>query len=280
LRMPQSRIIPFFGIFLRDLYAIVNDLPNIVVIGHEGDGGKPDIFYIFYVFKIATIALFLNILHFQFTNSPNREDNSESGVGSGSLLNANKINLVAIVLDNLELFHRHSRNMTKLFEQRSDKNRQSVDTKDVKGYEPVQTIHGSCHGVHFVPLNTANFDLDVIQRLQHGTTVIHYDPESGRSVLCLIQLDYSCSTISWHKISYVGAKDPREKEVVSSKPAVVALPTNNPDSSKGNNLPSSSKVQGPFPSGFEEGELKLTSVKEVETVDSYDLDIEVQNLSL
>ncbi|VDM63649.1 unnamed protein product [Angiostrongylus costaricensis] len=146
LRMPQSRIIPFFGIFLRDLYAIVNDLPNIVVIGHEGDEGKPD-----------------------FTNNPNREDNSESGVGSGGLLNANKINLVAVVLDNLELFHRHSRNMTKLFEQRSDKNKQSVDAKDVKG---------------------------------------------------------------------------------------------------------------PFPSGFEEGELRLTSVKEVEPVDSYDLDIEVQNLPL
>uniref|UniRef100_A0A915A4B9 Ras-GEF domain-containing protein n=1 Tax=Parascaris univalens TaxID=6257 RepID=A0A915A4B9_PARUN len=35
LRMPQCRLIPFFGVFLRDLYAIVNDMPNVVVIGHE-----------------------------------------------------------------------------------------------------------------------------------------------------------------------------------------------------------------------------------------------------
>lgn len=251
LRMPQSRIIPFFGIFLRDLYAIVNDLPNIVVIGHEGGEEKRE-----------------------FMRNPNSESHTEPRFGDRGLLNANKINLVAIVLDNLELFHRHNRNMIKLLEQRSNKIGQNVDVKDVKGYEPVQTIHGSCHGVHFIPLNTVNFDLDVIQRLQHGTTVIHYDPESGRSVLCLIRLDYSCSTISWLKISYAVAKDAKEKEVLSSKQTVVSLPSSNPDSSKSNNPPSSSKVQGSFPSSFEEGELKLTSVKEVEPVDNYDLDIE------
>lgn len=40
LRMPQCRVIPFFGTFLYDLYSIVNDLPNIVVIGHDGDTDK------------------------------------------------------------------------------------------------------------------------------------------------------------------------------------------------------------------------------------------------
>lgn len=33
--MSQCRIIPFFGIFLRDLYAIVNDLPNVIIVGNE-----------------------------------------------------------------------------------------------------------------------------------------------------------------------------------------------------------------------------------------------------
>lgn len=50
----------------------------------------------------------------------------------------------------------------------------------------------------------------MIQRLQHGTTVIHYDPESGRSVLCRLILDASCTTVSWHRI-YYGGKDGREK---------------------------------------------------------------------
>lgn len=35
LCMPQSRLIPFFGVFIRDLYGIVHDMPNIVVIGSQ-----------------------------------------------------------------------------------------------------------------------------------------------------------------------------------------------------------------------------------------------------
>ena len=71
--MPQSRVIPFFGIFLRDLYAIVNDLPNIVVIGQEGETQK-----------------------LEFMSDPNGEDHFSSRIGVGGLLNADKINLVAI----------------------------------------------------------------------------------------------------------------------------------------------------------------------------------------
>lgn len=37
LQMPQAQLIPFFGTFLRDLYAIVNDVPSLVVIGHQGE---------------------------------------------------------------------------------------------------------------------------------------------------------------------------------------------------------------------------------------------------
>lgn len=45
LRMPQCRIIPFFGTFLHDLYAIVNDMPNVVVIGNTGELDKLKVFY-------------------------------------------------------------------------------------------------------------------------------------------------------------------------------------------------------------------------------------------
>jgi hypothetical protein len=40
LRMPQCRLIPYFGTFLFDLYTIVNDLPNVVVVGHDGETEK------------------------------------------------------------------------------------------------------------------------------------------------------------------------------------------------------------------------------------------------
>uniref|UniRef100_A0A1I7WZK3 Ras-GEF domain-containing protein n=1 Tax=Heterorhabditis bacteriophora TaxID=37862 RepID=A0A1I7WZK3_HETBA len=113
LRMTQSRLIPFFGIFLRDLYAIVNDLPNIVVIGHEGDNEK-----------------------LEFMNDANGEDHFSSRIGVGGLLNADKINLVAIVLDNLELFHRHSRAMIKHLEDQAS-TADKGDGKEVKQKEHV-----------------------------------------------------------------------------------------------------------------------------------------------
>ncbi|CAO4384140.1 unnamed protein product [Caenorhabditis nigoni] len=255
LRMPQSRVIPFFGIFLRDLYAIVNDLPNIVVIGQEGETQK-----------------------LEFMSDPNGEDHFSSRIGVGGLLNADKINLVAIVLDNLELFHRHSRTMIKMLEDQAiattqiPQNEREQKEKEAKTYEPVQVVRGSSHGVALIPLDTLTFDLDVIQRLQHGTTVIHYEPDSGRSNLCLLRLDPSCGQINWHKISYSVNRDPKEKDVLAKVSVANLQPL---DSGRGAASPMpSGRAPGAGGVGVEEGELKLSVVKGVELVDSYDIDIE------
>lgn len=32
LEMPQSKVIPFFGTFLKDLYSIFNEIPSLVVV--------------------------------------------------------------------------------------------------------------------------------------------------------------------------------------------------------------------------------------------------------
>lgn len=136
----------------------------------------------------------------------------------------------------------------------------------VEGFEPVVTVKDMAHGVTLIPLDSHKFDLDVIQRLLHGTTgcnwefiwkiqcskqpflisirtklynfskthnefynknlakmatdwrlcltkkciaVIHYDPDSGRSVLCKLRLDPSCAVISWKKICYASMRDPK-----------------------------------------------------------------------
>jgi phosphatidylinositol phospholipase C epsilon len=81
--MPQCRIIPFFGIFLRDLYAIVNDLPNVVIVGHENE-----------------------VDQLKFLSDVNGDDHFSSNIPVGGLLNADKINLVAVVIENIEVFHR------------------------------------------------------------------------------------------------------------------------------------------------------------------------------
>lgn len=65
--------------------------------------------------------------------------------------------------------------------------------------------------VTLVPLDTNHFDLDVIQRLHHGTTVIHCDPDTGRSTLCMLKLDASCSLLSWRKVGSLETKEIKDK---------------------------------------------------------------------
>ncbi|KAI6195032.1 hypothetical protein M3Y96_01188100 [Aphelenchoides besseyi] len=268
LRMPQSRIIPFFGTFLRDLYAIVNDLPNVVIIGHENEVDK-----------------------MKFLSDVNGDDHFSSSIGVGGLLNTEKISLVAIVMENLEIFHRHSREVGRYLsfgdpnqsaanaeiqadstaaaatEPNPSTQTVEVDRPEPKIYEPVQPIPNSSHGISLIPLNSATLDLDVIQRIQHGTTVIHYDPVTSRSVLCRLMLDASCSTVSWHRINYGGGKEKGEKDGGSARQGVQSTI----DSSKAY---LAHRPAGSANISMEEGFLRTSYIKSVESVDSYDLDIE------
>ncbi|CAJ0933262.1 unnamed protein product, partial [Mesorhabditis belari] len=229
LRMPQCRIIPFFGMFLRDLYSISNEMSHIVLIGHEGNKER-----------------------LEFVTDSN---------GEGSLLIKNRF---AIILDNMEIFHRHSRNMMNYLEDACH-NKPEVQP-EIKGYEPVQPASGSGHGVTMIPLDTNRFDLDIIQRLQHGTTVIHYDADSGRSVLCVLRLDSSCGSLQWSKVHGIGNRDSFKMKdpLTTSTPSV---PTTNLESTR-------SPLPGSGPRLSEEGELRLNHVKAIEQMDSYGVDIE------
>ncbi|VDK27065.1 unnamed protein product [Gongylonema pulchrum] len=239
LRMPQCRLIPFFGIFLRDLYAIVNDVPSVVMISHEGETDK-----------------------LEFMKEQNGDDHYSSKIAVGGLLNPNKINLVAVVLDNLELFYRHKKNISGFV---VDENRPSSgkESRDSKGYEPVQPVRGVAKDVTLVPLDTNRFDLDVIQRLHHGTTVIHYDPDTGRSSFCLLKLDPSCSLLSWHKVGYLGSKESKDKvclyEISDNR-----TPATSPYA----------RSAGAAHIALDDGFIQLCYVKSIESVDSYDVDIE------
>uniref|UniRef100_A0A914I8L9 Phosphoinositide phospholipase C n=1 Tax=Globodera rostochiensis TaxID=31243 RepID=A0A914I8L9_GLORO len=322
LRMPQCRVVPFFGTFLYDLYSIVNDLPNILIIGHDGETEK-----------------------LKFLHDLNGEDHFSSKIGVGGLLNVDKINLVCLILDNLEVFHRHHRNLGN-YVQPSDclanggfvaandvspinanninngnNNNSSVpnlntvlngagnaiginlpstsnavhhqpqqqpqmDTGGIgtpkqstsqqppepKLFEPVQQIIGAAHGVTLIPLNTATFDLDMIQRIQHGTTVIHYDPDSGRSVLCRLRLDAACANVVWQRIFY--GRDVREKEMIA-----VAKASANLQAVEAATVNRAQTSLSPRPFGaalvtLDEGFLNTSYIKAIELVDSYDLDIE------
>ena len=91
-------------------------------------------------------------------------------------------------------------------------------TLKLQSYTPVQPVRGGTHGVSLIPLNTALFDLDIIQRMHHGMTVINYDVTAGRSVLCVMKLDYSCSILSWYRVHYAGDNQDRVCNISFSNP--------------------------------------------------------------
>ncbi|KAL3981937.1 Phosphatidylinositol-specific phospholipase C X domain family protein [Acanthocheilonema viteae] len=253
LRMPQCRVIPFFGVFLRDLYAIVNDMPSVLLTDDEDDNDK-----------------------LEFMNEQSDEGHYASETGVSGLLNADKISLVAVVLGNLELFYRHYKNISNFV---ADPTRPSIGKENPKpkGYDPVQPIKGVVRNITLVPLDTNRFDLDVIQRLHHGTTVIRYDPDTGRSTLCMLKLDASCGLLSWRKVGYLRTKEMRDKDahipsvsrIQSGKPqSMTPLESRNPPSSP------SLRPDGAACTTLDCGFLKLFYVKSIENVASNDIDIE------
>lgn len=81
-------------------------------------------------------------------------------------MNTDRIGLVGIIMDNLETFHKHNKQLVKYVEDGAVAATTSEDPPEVKPYEPVQPVAGSAHGVTLIPLNSVTFDLDIIQKIQ------------------------------------------------------------------------------------------------------------------
>ncbi|KRY76733.1 1-phosphatidylinositol 4,5-bisphosphate phosphodiesterase epsilon-1 [Trichinella pseudospiralis] len=178
---PEFRPIPFFGTFLKDLYTVFQVVPSLVPACND---------------ECSQIS----------AEKRNKEASTVSDslftdhIGVTAFLNSEKIELIETVLDNLETFHNHCRN-------RQVSSTTSVDKSDERGQttpvitEIIQPLLTSCMPtLALVPLR--NVDVDLMQRLQHGCSVIHYDIETGRSVFCQLRLDTSCSYIRWQKHNF------------------------------------------------------------------------------
>ncbi|MFH4982409.1 hypothetical protein AB6A40_009118 [Gnathostoma spinigerum] len=167
LRMPLCRLITFFAYHLKDLDAIVRGgMPNIAVIGRDHNG---------------------HTLRDQWVSDEKSDENHlNKQMKNNEFLDSEKLSLIAVVLDNMSLYHRHNRNLERYMEPLCGGAAKKVDPKDIRGYEPVQPLENTYNGISLVPLDTYHFDLDVIQRLHHGTTVIHLEPYLGRSTSCFL----------------------------------------------------------------------------------------------
>lgn len=150
-------------------------------------------------------------------------------------------------------------------------------------------IGNTTHGVSLIPLQFV--DNDIIQRLQHGCTVIHYDVETTRSVLCHIRLDTSSGVILWQKhnwsswlgsgksaASIIAGVNNELKGAGSGAQGIANTAQIGLMGGISENLSSrwiSKFVAGEIAwKGLDEGYLELSYVKNIEACDSYDFDIE------
>ncbi|XP_051171647.1 1-phosphatidylinositol 4,5-bisphosphate phosphodiesterase epsilon-1-like isoform X1 [Leptopilina boulardi] len=80
---------------------------------------------------------------------------------------------------------------------------------DLDSYKPVQPLHID-HGVTLFPVAAKNVgtDLHLLQTLHHGTTLVHWDCDSGasRTALVYARVDRACGTFIWEKPSWSSLK--------------------------------------------------------------------------
>ncbi|XP_076389293.1 1-phosphatidylinositol 4,5-bisphosphate phosphodiesterase epsilon-1 isoform X2 [Megachile rotundata] len=71
---------------------------------------------------------------------------------------------------------------------------------DLDSYKPVQPISFD-HGVALFPVAAphSGMDLHLLQVLHHGTTLVHWDCEGGRTALVFARVDRACGTFVWEK---------------------------------------------------------------------------------
>ncbi|KAF2345252.1 Ras guanine-nucleotide exchange factors catalytic domain [Trinorchestia longiramus] len=71
---------------------------------------------------------------------------------------------------------------------------------ELESYQPVQPLAND-HGVTLLPLARGNptFNMHTLQILHHGSTLVHWDVETGRSCLVFIRLECSNGTLTWSR---------------------------------------------------------------------------------
>ena len=123
----------------------------------------------------------------------------------------------------------------------------------------------TAHGVSLLPLNSS-LDMHLFEililggsqgvrpalvtRPAAGSTCIRYDAQSGRTALCRLTLDASCAAISWQRVQF---------DLRAPSTSVLAK----------------FKTLGGFASlGLDEGWAATSTIKSVDSVDSYEINVE------
>ncbi|XP_077544076.1 uncharacterized protein LOC144156122 [Haemaphysalis longicornis] len=186
LNIPHSKVIPFFGTFLRDLRAILQGMPSLVVLPSE---------------KAKRI---------EFVSDFHGEDHFMTRIGVGGIINVEKIHQAHRVLDDIKAFHHHYKCREQALaqvainskevrrEETSCREDDSLYIQDPEAYVPIQELAND-HHISMVPLTADRVDFHQLQILHHGCTMVHWEEDGSRSSLCYVRLERSNATITWCK---------------------------------------------------------------------------------
>ncbi|XP_066603951.1 1-phosphatidylinositol 4,5-bisphosphate phosphodiesterase epsilon-1-like isoform X2 [Prorops nasuta] len=135
---------------------------------------------------------------------------------------------------------------------------------DLDSYKPVQPLTPD-HGVALFPVAAphSGMDLHLLQVLHHGTTLVHWDCESGtsRTALVFARIDRACGTFVWEKPPW----SPLKTAQPGGTSAVDFSLTVNPEDGMPAILSAKYTTETPDCASvtLEEGYLDLSQVKEV-----------------
>ncbi|XP_015189292.1 PREDICTED: 1-phosphatidylinositol 4,5-bisphosphate phosphodiesterase epsilon-1-like [Polistes dominula] len=218
LAMPECPVVPFFGAFLRELREVnANEYKSDIEKkkSHEGTKDKT-------IDEIGPIEnLSCSGARVGYTGPRiDVESNTEAPSGWSSLKRTNETYDTNAVLEKVALFHKHRHARGRDATTGSLHRTLSLHTTaieqtymaeecddndyhlDLNSYKPVQPIPID-HGVALFPVAAprTGMDLHILQVLHHGTTLVHWDCESGtsRTALVFARVDRACSTFVWEK---------------------------------------------------------------------------------
>ncbi|CAG5116825.1 unnamed protein product, partial [Candidula unifasciata] len=185
LDIPECKVVPFFGSFLRELKSIFVGVPSIIVLPSEENQSL------------------------EFVSDFNGEDRFMTRIGVGGLVNLDKLRQAHIVLNDIHLFQYHGKLMSgsasNLDEGASTTSQDTESTcyesdsdydLDLDSYQPVRPL-ASEHDVMLITPRILDLSLHTLQILNHGTTLIQWDEDGGRSSLCVLRLEADNATLTW-----------------------------------------------------------------------------------
>ncbi|XP_062591377.1 uncharacterized protein LOC134252848 isoform X1 [Saccostrea cucullata] len=180
LDIPDCKVVPFFGGFLRDLRSLFHNVPSIIVLPSEENQSL------------------------EFISDYNGEDRFMTRIGVGGLINMDKLKQTHHVLNDIALFHYHAKQHVDNVSNRSsisfdfENDGDSDYDLDLDSYQPIRPVFSE-HEVMIVTPKIANLSQHYLQCMHHGSTVVHVDNDSSRSCMCYLRLEVDNATLSWHR---------------------------------------------------------------------------------